>query len=103
MFLIGFIVSLQALNQLWATPYAAWKSDRIWTRIGRRRPLVVIMTPVLALTIILAPHAPTLWMFVMLVFVLQVAEDAELAVLFPAFGDSVPDKQRPLATGMWQF
>ena len=32
--LIGFVLSLQALNQLWATPYAAWKSDRIWTRIG---------------------------------------------------------------------
>ncbi|MBP6964500.1 MAG: MFS transporter [Armatimonadetes bacterium] len=101
--LIGFVMSLQALNQLWATPYAAWKSDRIWTRIGRRKPLVVIMAPALALTIVLVPHCPALWLLVALVFVLQMAEDAELAVIMPAISDSVPDKQRPLATGMWQF
>lgn len=101
--LIGFVMALQALNQLWATPYAAWKSDRIWTRIGRRKPLVVIMAPILALTIVLVPHCPTLWLLVALVFVLQMAEDAELAVIMPAISDSVPDRQRPLATGMWQF
>ncbi len=101
--LIGFVLSLQALNQLWATPYAAWKSDRIWTRIGRRKPLVVVMAPLLVLTVVLVPHCPTLWMLVGLVFVLQMAEDAELAVMMPAICDSVPDKQRPLATGMWQF
>ena len=101
--LIGLVMSLQALNQLWATPYAAWKSDRIWTRIGRRKPLVVIMAPILALTIVFVPHCPTLWLLVGLVFVLQMAEDAELAVIMPAISDSVPDRQRPLATGMWQF
>jgi MFS family permease len=103
MTLIGFVVSLQALNQLWATPYAAWKSDRIWTRIGRRKPIVVIMAPLLALTVIFVPHAPELWMLIALVFMLQIAEDAELAVIMPSISDSVPDKQRPLATGMWQF
>ena len=102
-FLIGFIVALQALNQLWVTPYAAWKSDRIWTRIGRRKPLVLIMTPLLALTVGLVPHIPSLWLLVALVFILQMAEDAELAVMMPSISDSVPDRQRPLATGMYQF
>lgn len=101
--LIGFVIALQALNQLWATPYAAWKSDRIWTRIGRRKPLVLILTPLLAVCILCVPHCPNLWILIFLVFVLQVAEDAELAVLMPAISDSVPDRQRPLATGMWQL
>jgi len=101
--LIGFVTALQSLNQLWVTPYAAWKSDRIWTRIGRRKPLVLVVTPVLALFVALVPHCPELWMLIPLVFFLQMAEDAELAVMAPAISDSVPDKQRPLAIGMWQL
>jgi maltose/moltooligosaccharide transporter len=100
--LIGFVVALQALNQLWVTPYAAWKSDRIWTRIGRRRPLVLIVTPLLAVTIMLVPHCPSLLLIIPWVFILQMAEDADQAVLMPSICDSVPDKQRPLATAMWQ-
>ncbi len=100
--LIGFVVALQALNQLWVTPYAAWKSDRIWTRIGRRKPLVLIITPLLAVTIFMVPHMPALWMIIPWVFILQMAEDADQAVLMPAICDSVPDKQRPMATAMWQ-
>ena len=102
-FLIGFIVALQALNQLWVTPYAAWKSDRIWTRIGRRKPLVLVMTPLLAGTIIFVPYCPSLLMLIPLVFIMQMAEDAEQAVMMPSICDSVPDKQRPLGTAMWQF
>ena len=101
--LIGFVVALQALNQLWVTPYAAWKSDRIWTRIGRRRPLVLIVTPLLAVTIMMVPHCSALWMIIPWVFILQMAEDAEQAVLMPSIRDSVPDKQRPFATAMWQM
>lgn len=101
--LIGFVVALQALNQLWVTPYAAWKSDRIWTRIGRRRPLVLIVAPLLALTVLLVPHISSLWMIIPWIFILQMAEDADQAVLMPAICDSVPDKQRPFATAMWQM
>jgi len=100
--LIGFVVALQALNQLWVTPYAAWKSDRIWTRFGRRKPLVLIVTPLLAITIMLVPHCSALWMIIPWVFILQMAEDADQAVLMPSICDSVPDKQRPLGTAMWQ-
>ena len=101
--LIGFVLSLQAFNQLWATPFAAWKSDRIWTRFGRRKPLVMVIAPILVLSVVLVPHAPTLALLIMTVFFLQMAEDADLAVLMPSICDSVPDKQRPLGTGMWQF
>ncbi len=102
-FLIGFVVALQALNQLWVTPYAAWKSDRIWTRMGRRKPLVLIVMPLLAITILLVPHMPSLWMIIPWVFIMQMAEDADQAVLMPSICDSVPDRQRPFATAMWQM
>lgn len=102
-FLIGCVLALQAFNQLWATPYAAWKSDRIWTRFGRRKPLVLVIAPILVISIILVPHCPTLTLLILTVFFLQMAEDADLAVMMPSICDSVPDKQRPLGTGMWQF
>lgn len=101
--LIGFVVSLQAMNQLWVTPYVAWKSDRIWTRIGRRKPLVLVLAPLLAVTVIAVPRNSMLWALVILVFILQMAEDAELAIMGPSISDSVPDKQRPLATAMWEM
>lgn len=101
--LIGLVVALQAFNQLWVTPYAAWKSDRIWTRFGRRKPLVLIVTPLLAITIMLVPHMPSLWLIIPWVFILQMAEDADQAVLMPSICDSVPDRQRPFATAMWQM
>jgi hypothetical protein len=101
--LIGIILALPALIQLLVTPYAAWKSDRIWTRFGRRRPLVMIMAPVLIAALLLLPRCPSLWLFVLVFVVLQIAEDAEGAVMMPSVGDSVPDRQRPLAMGMWQF
>ena len=101
--IIGIILALPALSQLLITPYAAWKSDRIWTRFGRRKPLVILMAPVLVAALLLLPWCPSLWLFVLMFVVLQIAEDAETAVMMPSIGDSVPDKQRPLAIGMWQF
>ncbi len=100
---IGLVNSVQELGQIIATPYAAWKSDRIWTRIGRRRPLVMLVAPILAVAIFLVPRCPTLGMFLIVVMVLQLAEGAELAVLMPSIHDSVPDKQRSLAIGMSQM
>lgn len=101
--LINFIISLNALNQLWVTPYVAWKSDRIWTRFGRRRIIAIYMTPLLGLCVVLIPHSPSIYMLIALVFLLQIAEDAELALLVPAIRDSVPDEQRPFATGAYHF
>lgn len=101
--IIGIILGLPALIQLLVTPYAAWKSDRIWTRFGRRKPLVILVAPVLIAALLLLPQCPSLWLFILVFVVLQIAEDAEMAVMMPSISDSVPDKQRPLAIGMWQF
>lgn len=102
-FLIMLVVSFQAMNQLWVSPYAAWKSDRIWTRFGRRKPMVMLLAPLLAVTVFFIPRVPDLWMLIALVFIMQLAEDAEIIVLMPTIRDSVPDKQRALAAGTAMF
>ena len=62
-----------------------------------------MIAPILVISIILVPHTPTLSLLILTVFFLQMAEDADLAVMMPSICDSVPNKQRPLGTGMWQF
>ncbi|MCX6376682.1 MAG: MFS transporter [Armatimonadetes bacterium] len=103
MTVIGFILGLPAFTQLLVTPYVAWKSDRIWTRFGRRRPIAMLMAPILIAATVLAPWCPSLPFFILVVFIHQIAEDADLAITMPSVSDSVPDKQRPLATGIWQL
>jgi len=101
--LVGILTSLMSLNQIWVTPYAAWKSDRIWTRFGRRRPVVLAMGPILVLFILVIPFCTSLWMLFTVVFILTLAQSSQLALITPSIGDAIPDKQRPLATAMWQF
>jgi MFS family permease len=45
----------------------------------------------------------TLWLVSLVVFVLTVALASLMGIVAAAIGDSVPDRQRPLAIGMWQF
>ncbi len=103
MFVVGIILALPGIIRCIVTPYAAWKSDRIWTRFGRRKPFVIFMAPILVAALLWIPQCNTLWAFVLVLVLLQIAEDAEMAIMMPSIGDSVPDKQRPLAMGMWQF
>ena len=103
MTLIGLIIALPALMQLLVTPYVAWKSDRIWTRFGRRRPIALIMAPVLVAATLLVPWCPSLPVFILVVLIMQISEDADLAITMPSVSDSIPDRQRPLAIGVWQM
>lgn len=101
--LVGVLTAMVSMNTIWATPFASWKSDRIWTRFGRRKPLVMIMTPIMVVTLLLIPHCSTLWLMTVTVFVLTVAQASLAGIIQSSIGDSIPDRQRPLATGMWQF
>jgi MFS family permease len=102
-FMVGLLTAMVSMNTMWVTPYASWKSDRIWTRFGRRKPLVMAMTPVLVVTLLTLPHCNSLWLMTVVVFVLTVALSALLGLIAAAIGDSIPDRQRPMATGMWHF
>ncbi len=102
-FLVGLLTSLLSLHQIWASPYATWKSDRIWTRFGRRKPLVLTFGPVVLVSVLLIPWCRSLPVLCLLAFILAVAASTQICLITPAIGDSVPDRQRPLATAMWQF
>lgn len=101
--IVGTLTAMISMNMMWATPFASWKSDRIWTRFGRRKPVVMIMAPMVVATLLLVPHCSTLWLMTAMVFLLTVALASLMGLIAASIGDSIPDRQRPLATGMWQF
>ena len=50
------------------SPWAGTKSDHTWTRFGRRKPWIMIGTPIAALALTLIPLANTI--FAIMVFIL---------------------------------
>lgn len=101
---VGALTAMISMSMMWVTPYASWKSDRIWwARFGRRKPLVLVMGPLLIVSLLALPHCNSLWLISVVVFLLTVALASLMGIITAAIGDSIPDRQRPLATGMWQF
>jgi MFS family permease len=93
--LIAFLGSINLAFSFLVAPYVSWKSDRIWTRFGRRRPFLIAGWSVLALALIACPLAPQLWLLVVCVVVWQFAADFGYgAVWSPLLYEVVPPAQR---------
>lgn len=102
--MVGVLTAMISMNMIWVTPYASWKSDRIWWgRFGRRKPLVLVMGPILVASLLMLPHCHSLAVISVVTFVVTVGLASLMGLITMAIGDSIPDRQRPLATGMWQF
>ena len=59
--LVMFFGSANVLFHVIISPYVAWKSDRIWTRFGRRKPFCIVGWLGCALFVFLIPNAPSLY------------------------------------------
>ena len=93
--LIAFLGSINLAFSFLVAPYVSWKSDRIWTRFGRRKPFIIAGWSVLALALIACPLAPQLWMLVGIIIVWQFATDFGYgAVWSPLLYEVVPPHQR---------
>ena len=55
--LLTFIASINIAFNFLVAPFVAWKSDRIWTPLGRRKPFILVGAPFLILFLILTPYA----------------------------------------------
>src|SRR5262245_35411605 len=49
-FVISVILAMNPFFGFVAQPWAGWYSDRLWTPLGRRRPVIVVGTACLALS-----------------------------------------------------
>jgi MFS family permease len=122
-FVISVILSMNPLFGFVAQPWAGWYSDRIWTRLGRRRPLILAGCVCIALSALGLPLAqqqaahvgflaPVLRFFgspevslglVIVGFwnlVYQAAVDVVSIMIRSLVGDIVPLKHRATAFGL---
>lgn len=77
------------------SPYVSWKSDRVWTPWGRRKPFLVVGLLLSAVALIITPFSSSLWMLLVMIVLLYVAHDmGYTGVYAPLLYEVVPKPQR---------
>jgi Na+/melibiose symporter-like transporter len=77
----------------------AW-SDRLWTRLGRRRPFMLIAMPLCALFMALTPLAPSLPLVVACIFLFSLLFNVAADPYTALQADIAPPAQRPMLSAV---
>jgi MFS family permease len=98
--LIGFIMTWDNYLNLFVQPIVGERSDHTWTRIGRRKPWMLVGAPLAAVFFILVPvmRSPVGIMFAILLTNLSMA--IFRAPTIALLGDLFPSQQRSTANGV---
>ena len=86
---ISWALSLGPLASLALSPFIGVWSDRLRTKWGRRRPFLLLSTPVVALGMVMIPHIKNYALLVTVILVVQIGNVLE-TVLFYLYADIVP-------------
>lgn len=93
--LITFLGSINIAFNFLVAPWAAWKSDHIWTPIGRRRPFLIFGWSLLFLSIVLVPFAPSLPLLALCIVIYQFCADiGYVGPWTPLYYEMIPSHQR---------
>lgn len=74
-------------------PLIGQTSDRIWTRLGRRRPFILAGAILASLALILMPNCSAVWMAAGLLWVLDGTINASMQPFRALVADNLPDDQ----------
>jgi maltose/moltooligosaccharide transporter len=74
-------------------PLIGQTSDRIWTRLGRRRPFILAGAIIASLALILMPNCSAVWMAAGLLWVLDGTINASMQPFRALVADNLPDEQ----------
>jgi maltose/moltooligosaccharide transporter len=74
-------------------PIIGQASDRIWTRLGRRRPFILGGAILASIALILMPNSPSIWMAAGLLWVLDGTINASMQPFRALVADSLPEEQ----------
>lgn len=93
--LITLLGSANIAFNFLVAPWAAWKSDHIWTRMGRRRPFLIFGWSFLLLSIVWIPFVPSLPLLALCIVVYQFCADVGyVGPWTPLYYEMVPSHQR---------
>ncbi len=89
---------------LFIGPFIAWKSDRIWTRMGRRKPFILGGLTGMTLGAFLIPFAPNLYFLIPAIMLLAIGGSMSWNGAMPPLGtELVPQPQRGRSTAFGIF
>jgi len=74
-------------------PLVGQSSDRIWTRLGRRRPFILGGAILASLALISMPNSPSVWMAAGLLWVLDGTINASMQPFRALVADNLPEDQ----------
>ena len=92
-----FIMTWDNLLNLFVHPWAGVRSDRTWTRWGRRKPWILIGVPLTMLGLIAIPVAPTLAGVIVAILVANLGRALFVPPMVAWLGDLFPAAQRSQA------
>jgi maltose/moltooligosaccharide transporter len=107
--LLGFMAGTHSFEGAIIQPIVGAASDHLRTRFGRRRPFMLICTPLSALLLVLTPlcahlpHPLRLAIIVLCIFLSTVAFNIAVDPYQALLADITTPAQRGRATGVWFF
>lgn len=98
----GFIMTLDNIAALFILPFVGAFSDRIWTRIGRRKPFILVGAPIAFIGFVAIPLfiGNSLAFFMAAIFLTLLAMDVFRTPVISFMGDITPSPRRSQANGM---
>jgi len=101
----GLVMGLDNFAALFILPYIGGVSDRIFTKIGRRKPFILIGAPIAAVAFAAAPFllGGPLWMFMAALIVTLLAMDIFRTPVVALMPDLTPRHLRSQANGIINF
>jgi len=74
-------------------PLIGQSSDRMWTRLGRRRPFILAGALLASFALVLMPNCPSVWMAAGLLWVLDGTINASMQPFRALVADNLPEEQ----------
>ena len=81
-------------------PLVGQSSDRMWTRLGRRRPFILVGALLASLALVLMPNCSAVWMAAGLLWVLDGTINASMQPFRALVADNLPDEQSSQGFGI---
>ena len=91
------------LTGLLVQPLVGYLSDRTWTKLGRRRPYLLVGALLSAGALLLMPLSPVLWVAAVGLWLLDASINTSMQPFRAFVGDQLPLAQRPLGYAMQSF
>src|SRR6056297_3384944 len=103
--LIGFIMTFDNILAVILQPYIGFLSDNTVTKIGKRKPFILIGAPVGALFFMLIPFAKlsNIFWLILVVIIMNIAMAIFRSPVIALMPDIVPSRDRSKANGVINF